>query len=334
MGTDAMPRSEWIAEGARVLRAEAQALLALADSFDAESFGRAVDLLHGCTAPVVVAGLGKSGHIAAKVAATLASTGTPAFHLHAAEALHGDLGMASPGCGLLVFSQSGTTEEALRLIPYFRHLRAPIVAITGGRQSPLAEAADAVLWSRVAAEACPLNLAPTSSTTAQLALGDALAIALMRRRGFTAEEFAMRHPRGALGRRLLMRVEDLMRKGEAAPVVGLGATLAEAVDELNRKRLGAVSIVDGEGRLAGIFTDGDLRRLWVARGTIEATRPVAEVMVRNPKRIVPDALGVAAVELMEEHKITVLPVVDPDGRMVGFVHLHQLVEAGLTTENR
>ncbi|MDX2175966.1 MAG: KpsF/GutQ family sugar-phosphate isomerase [Candidatus Sumerlaeia bacterium] len=320
---------DWKSEARRVLLAESAALAAAAERIDDSRFVEAVRLLHAASAPVVVSGLGKSGHIAAKVAATLASTGTPAVFLHASEALHGDLGMVVSGSAALLFSQSGATEEVLNLLPFLTAHSVPVVAVTGSAESPLAQGAQVVLESRVDAEACPLNLAPMSSTTLQLAIGDALAAALIRRRGFTAEDFAIRHPLGALGRRLLMKVSDVMRKGADLPAVGEDVTLQEAVDALNKGRLGAVAIIDAERRLVGIFTDGDFRRLWCLRHTIADNVPIREVMVHNPKRVPAELLGVKAVDLMETHKITVLPAVDAEGRLEGMVHLHQLVEAGI-----
>lgn len=319
----------WQTEGERVLRAEGAALLALADRLDRAAFVNAVELLHRAPAPVVVTGMGKSGHIAAKVAATLASTGTPAFRLHPGEALHGDLGMVPPGAAVLAFSQSGATEEVTSLLPYFRSHNNRLVAVTGNARSPLGEAAEVLLLTQIDEEACPHNLAPTTSTTAQLALGDALAMALMRRRGFGAEDFAIRHPLGALGRRLLMKVEDVMKRGDAVPFVTPEATLQTAVDAMNRGRLGCIAIVDAQRHLLGIFTDGDLRRLWVRERTLRSDTPIGDVMIRNPKRVQADTLGVKAVDLMEDFKITVLPAVDADGRLVGMVHLHDLVALGI-----
>jgi len=320
----------WREEGPRVLRAEGKAVLAVADGLDRALFERAIELLFASTPPVVVTGMGKSGHIAAKIAATMASTGTPAFYLHPAEAMHGDLGMVPHGSTILVFSQSGATEEVLNLLPYLRSHTAHILAITGQPQSPLAQAADVVLLSRIDEEACPLNLAPTTSTTVQLALGDALAMALMRKRGFGSDDFAIRHPLGALGKRLLMRVGDLMKKGDALPMASDAITLQEAVDILNKGRLGAVALVDGAGRLTGYFTDGDFRRLWCAKHTVADNIAIRDVMIKNPKRVSMDTLGVKAVDLMEQYKITSLPAVDDDEKVVGMIHLHQLVEAGIT----
>ena len=314
-----------------VLRAESETLATLAVTLDGEAFSRAVELLLNAPAHVVVTGIGKSGHIAAKVAATLASTGTPAFFLHAAEAVHGDLGMVTKHNVVLAFSQSGGTE-ILNLLPYIKRLEVPLIAITGNTKSELAERADVVLNSSVDAEACPLNLAPTSSTTAQLALGDALAVALMRRRGFTPDDFAMRHPLGALGRRLLMRVSDLMATGENIPRVTAETPLKDAIRVMSGKRLGSVCIVDANDALTGIFCDGDLGRLFDrTAGQIDVMQPISELMIKNPKNIQAEALGVKAVDLMETHKITVLPVIDSNIKLVGLIHLHVLIRAGIVT---
>jgi len=313
------------------LLSESEAIRRLAEALDPKEFGRAVDLLFGCQTQVVLTGMGKSGHIAAKIAATLASTGTPAFFMHPGEALHGDLGMLTGHNVVVALSQSGTTEEVVSLLPYIKRLEIPLIVLTGNPNSVLAEQASVVLGTEVDQEACPLNLAPTTSTTLQLALGDALAVALMKRRGFTLEDFAMRHPLGSLGRRLLVRVSDLMHTGEANPVVGEEAPLHEAILQITSKRLGAVSVVDGEGRLSGILCDGDVRRLiQVSGGALEMSRPIRDYMIHNPKRISPDALGVKAVDLMETHKITVLPVLDDDQKPVGMIHLHDLIRAGIS----
>jgi arabinose-5-phosphate isomerase len=315
-------------EGLRVLREEAGVLARVADALDTAAFDAAVALLLAARAHVIVSGIGKSGHIGAKIAATLASTGTPAFFLHPAEAVHGDLGMLTRDNVLLAISHSGTTEEVLNLLPYAVHHGIPVVAITGNPLSPLAEKASVVLHLGIEKEACPLNLAPMSSTVAQLAVGDALAAALMRARGFQAEDFALRHPLGTLGKRLLIRVRDLMTSGADNPVIHQDQPLRAAISAMTGKRLGAVSMVDDDGVLAGIFCDGDLRRLFEREG-LNPDRPMADVMIRNPRRIGPDVPGVKAVDLMETAKITVLPVVDEDDRPVGMIHLHQLIQSGI-----
>lgn len=313
------------------LLAESKAIARLADCLDGHAFGRAVDRILACKAQTILTGMGKSGHIAAKIAATLASTGTPAFFMHPAEALHGDLGMLTAHNVIVALSQSGSTEEVVSLIPYIKRLGIPLVALTGNRNSPLAKNADVVLPTEVDHEACPLNLAPTTSTTLQLALGDALAVALMKRRGFTPEDFAMRHPLGALGRRLLVHVSDLMHTGEENPIVADTATLRDAILQISSKRLGAVSVIGPDGRLVGILCDGDVRRLLQSTaGILDMNLPVRDYMIHNPRRTSPDTLGVKAVDLMETHKITVLPVLDDDQRPAGMIHLHDLIRAGIT----
>lgn len=313
-------------EGLRVLELEASALARLAKDFDAEAFDRAAALMLDAPAHVVVTGIGKSGHIGAKIAATLASTGTPSFFLHPAEAVHGDLGMLTRDNVVLALSHSGTTEEVLNLLAYIQFHRIPLIVITGAANSPLAEKATVVLRYDLDKEACPLNLAPTASTIMQMALGDALAGALMRLRGFTDEDFAMRHPLGTLGRRLLMRVADMMVTGEENPVMPHTARLREAISRM--MRLGAVSFVDDEGKLAGIFCDGDLRRLF-QRGGADPDAPMTGIMIRNPKRIGEDALCTKAVDVMTEYKISVLPVVDHEMRPVGMIDLKMLTRAGI-----
>ncbi|MCC6546548.1 KpsF/GutQ family sugar-phosphate isomerase [Candidatus Sumerlaeota bacterium] len=325
------PWSVDLAAAREVMASEADAITRLAASLDEKTFGAAVDLLASCKSQVVVTGMGKSGHIAAKTAATFASTGTPSFYLHPGEALHGDLGMITHDNAVVAFSQSGATDEILNILPYLKTLHVPIVAITGMAKSILAQQADIVLLTSIEAEACPLNLAPTNSTTAQLALGDALAIALMKRRGFTADDFAMRHPLGALGRRLLVRVSDLMQVGDDNPIIDSREPLHRAINRMTRLRLGAVSIISSDGKLVGIFCDGDLRRLFERlEGKVDAQRPISEFMIPNPRRVTPDTLGVKCVDLMEQFKITVMPVVDTDSRPIGMIHLHDLIRAGIS----
>ncbi len=327
--------SRWASDaeaGRAVLRREAEAVQRLAEELDAAAFGRAIDAIMACKGLVVVTGIGKSGHIAAKVSATLASTGTPSFYLHPAEALHGDQGAITAQSVLLAFSQSGATDEVLAILPYAKRLGVPLIAITGKGGSPLAEQADVVLHTPVPSEADPLNLAPTASTVAQLAMGDAVAVALMRRRGFTPEDFAIRHPLGALGRRLLVRVSDLMNTGARNPVVREDAPLSEAIRELTHKRLGAVSIVDESGALVGVFTDGDLGRLFFKlQGVFDTNSPIRDYMIRTPKYVTPETLGVKAVDLMETYKITALPVLDAERHPVGMIHEHDLIRLGITT---
>ncbi len=317
--------------GASVLKEEAETLLNMAENLDLESFGKAVDLLGAYNEQAIITGMGKSGHIARKIAATLASTGTPAFFVHPAEGLHGDLGMITSRNVVLALSQSGASDEILNLLPYIKRQKSPLIAVTGREDSELAKQADVVLLTKIDREVCPLNLAPTTSTTAQLALGDALAVSLMKRRGFTKEDYAIRHPLGALGRRLLVKVGDMMHSGEENPITDESTSLADAIKVLSSKRMGAISIVSEAGVLQGIFTDGDLGRLFSkSSGQIDTNVPIGEFMIRNPKSISPETLGVKAVDLMESWNITALPVLDKEKKPVGMIHLHDLIKAGIT----
>jgi arabinose-5-phosphate isomerase len=315
-----------IGHGRRVLTIEADALAALAARLDAR-FDAAVQLIAGRGGKVIVTGMGKSGHVGRKIAATLASTGTPAFFLHAAEALHGDLGMLERHDLVLAVSNSGETAEILDLVPHVKRLGLPLVALTGRPPSTLARMADALLDVSVAEEACPLGLAPTASTTAAIAMGDALAVALLEHRGFRPEDFAALHPAGTLGRKLL-RVSELMHTGDEVPRVRADAIMADALLEMTAKRLGVTSVVDADGRLVGVVTDGDLRRA-LGAGSDVVTRTVAEVMGRRPKTIEADALAALAVATMERHAITVLFILDADERVAGVIHLHDLLRAGV-----
>jgi len=293
-----------------------------------EDFVRACELMLACTGRVVVVGMGKSGHIGKKIAATLASTGTPAFFVHPAEASHGDMGMLTAGDLVLALSNSGSTAEILTLLPLIKRLGIPLVSMTGRANSPLAEAAEVNLDAAVRQEACPLQLAPTASTTAALALGDALAVALMEARGFTAEQFALSHPGGALGKRLLLRASDLMHSGERLPKVPHNASLQEALLEMSSKGLGMTCVVDDDGRLVGIFTDGDLRRAFdrewdLRRATIEP------LMTKNPRVAQPAMLAAEVLHLMQTHKINTLVVVDSDNRPLGALNMHDLLQAGV-----
>ena len=315
-----------IGHARRVLTIEADALTALAARVD-ERFEAAVRLIAGRGGKVVVTGMGKSGHVARKIAATLASTGTPAFFLHAAEALHGDLGMLERHDLLLAVSNSGETAEILDLVPHVKRLGLPIIALTGRPGSTLARTADALLDVSVAEEACPLGLAPTASTTATLAMGDALAVALLEDRAFRPEDFAALHPAGTLGRKLL-RVSDLMHVGTEVPRVGLATSMTDVLLEMTTKRLGGTAVVDDDGRLLGIVTDGDLRRALAAGGDV-TTRVVGDVMSKHPKTIPSDALAAFAVATMERHAITVLFIVDDEERLAGVIHLHDLLRAGV-----
>jgi len=307
-----------------VLRIEAQAVAALVDRLD-EGFLRAVNLLLNCRGRVVVSGVGKSGHVGRKIAATMASTGTPAMFVHASEAAHGDLGMITRSDVLVALSYSGETAELLTIVPTLKREGTPLLAITGNVGSSLARYADVHLDVRVDKEACPLNLAPTSSTTAMLALGDALAVACLDARGFGPADFARSHPGGALGRRLLTKVADIMATGADVPSVPITASVMEAVREISRKRLGMTAVLDDDGRLAGIFTDGDLRRL-LERGASVRDLGVSEVMTRDPLTIGPGALAAEAAQLIESTLRNQLLVVE-DGRLVGALHAHDLTAA-------
>jgi arabinose-5-phosphate isomerase len=322
----AVDASRALALARDVLATEAAAISALSARLS-DAFVAAVALVLNCRGRVVVSGIGKSGHIARKLAATLASTGTPAFFVHPAEAQHGDLGMITPDDVVLMLSNSGETDELVFLTPHVKRQGAAIVALTGNENSSLAQAADVHLDAAVDVEACPLGLAPTASTSAALALGDALAIAVLDARGFSVEDFARSHPGGSLGRRLLTRVSDVMRSGGAVPSVPATATLARAVVEMSGKGMGMTAVVDGEGRVAGIFTDGDLRRC-LDRVRDFSAAPVAEFMTRAPRTIGPDRLAIDCVEQMEAPpKVTQLLVVDADGRLAGALHLHDLFRA-------
>jgi len=305
----------------KVLEIESHAVGDLAERLG-EEFDRAVDSLLGCAGRVVVTGMGKSGIVSQKIAATLASTGTPAFFVHPAEAIHGDLGMIVAGDVVLAVSNSGETEELVRLLEVIRRLGARIVAMSGDPGSTLARYADVHLDVGVRREACPLDLVPTASTTAALAMGDALAVACYEKRGFTARDFARLHPGGRLGRRLLT-VGELMHSGEGVPAVGIGATMGEAVHEMSAKRLGMTCVVDDAGGLAGVLTDGDLRRRM-----LRVERPLdgtaGDAMTRTPSTIGPDALASEALRIMEEKKITSLPVVDASRRVLGVIQIHDL----------
>ena len=304
---------------------EAAAVQALADRVG-QPFVRAVELMLHCRGRVVVMGMGKSGHIGRKIAATLASTGTPALFVHPAEASHGDLGMITEVDVVLGISNSGQSEEINSLLPTLRRQRVAMIAITGGLDSPLASHADVVLDSSVSQEACPLNLAPTASTTAQLALGDALAVALLDARGFQAEDFARSHPGGALGRKLLTLVADVMRSGAAVPQVSAQASFSELMREMSSKGLGASAVVDAQGAVQGIFTDGDLRRL-VEKGQDLRGLCAEAVMHRGPRTVRPDALAAQAAALMELHRITSVLVVDAQGKLVGALNSNDLMRA-------
>ncbi|HET8646293.1 MAG TPA: KpsF/GutQ family sugar-phosphate isomerase [Vicinamibacteria bacterium] len=306
----------------KVLEIEAEAIRQLAERVDA-TFDRAVDLLLACAGRVVATGMGKSGIVAQKVSATLASTGTPSLFLHPAEAIHGDLGRIVRGDCALAISSSGETQELLTLLPSIKRLGVPLVALTGRPRSTLAGAADVHLDVSIREEACPLGLAPTASTTAALAMGDALAMAVLDRRGFTVDDFAVLHPGGDIGKKLL-RIEDVMHRGDQVPRVGPGTVMREVLFEMTRQRLGMTTVVDGQGRLLGLISDGDLRRQMVEHGDGLLGRTAGECMTRDPLTIARGALATEALGLMERRKITSLPVVDAAGVVEGVVHLHDL----------
>lgn len=291
-----------------------------------EGFLGAVELILNCGGRVVVSGIGKSGHIARKIASTMASTGTPAFFVHPAEASHGDIGMITREDVMIALSNSGESAELLTIIPAIKRQGAKLIAITGNVDSTLAREADIHLDAHVDQEACPLGLAPTASTTAVLALGDALSVALLDARGFSADDFARSHPGGSLGRRLLTRVSDVMRTGPDIPAVPESGTLRDGVLEMTNKRMGMTAILDRESRVVGIFTDGDLRRSLDHLGDIGSTM-IADVMTRGPRTIRPDHLAVEAVEIMERHKVNQILVTDRDGRLVGALNMHDLFRA-------
>lgn len=309
----------------RVLRIEAAAVAALADRLGSE-FDRAVELILACRGRVIVSGIGKSGHIARKIAATMASTGTPAFFVHAAEAVHGDLGMITRDDVMIALSNSGENDELLTIVPLVKRQGGRLIAITGNADSSLAKEADVHLDGRVDEEACPLNLAPTASTTAALALGDALAVALLDARGFGAEDFARSHPGGALGRKLLTHVRDVMRLAADVPMVGNDTPVPAALLTMTRGGMGMVAVSEAGGRLLGIFTDGDLRRAMEKVGDLRST-PVGAIATRAPRTIEPDRLAVEAVEMMERHKINQLLVIDGAGELLGALNMHDLFRA-------
>lgn len=316
--------SETLRQARRVLAIEAAGIAAMRERLD-ERFERAVEILAACRGKVVVAGMGKSGHICRKIAATLASTGTPAAFLHAAEAVHGDFGTVAPDDVMLALSHSGETEEMVRLLSLVERCRIPLIALTGSPESTLGRAAAVALDTSVPEEACPLGLAPTASTTAALAIGDALAVVLLQRKGFTEADFALLHPAGSLGRRLL-KVEDLMHRGEALPLVRPDASFADTVLEITGKRLGVTGVVNGRGVLVGIVTDGDLRR-GLGRTTVIHRLRAADLMTSRPKTIPGSALAARALAEMERYSITSLFILDAAGRPAGILHLHDLLKA-------
>jgi arabinose-5-phosphate isomerase len=318
---------EFLASGRRTLTIERDALTALLPRLN-DNFSRACELLLACTGRVIVTGMGKSGHVGGKIAATLASTGTPAFFVHPGEASHGDLGMFTRSDVVIALSNSGETPEVLTILPLIKRMGVPLVSLTGKPTSTLAKAADVHLDVSVDQEACPLNLAPTASTTAALAMGDALAVALLEARGFTPEDFAMSHPGGALGRKLLLKISDLMHKGDRLPKVAPEASLTTALLEMTRKGLGMTAIVDAQDHVLGVYTDGDLRRT-LEQGIDVRTAKIADAMTQGGKTAKADWLAAQAVQLMEKHKITALLVVDESDRLIGAIHMQDLLRAGV-----
>ena len=319
------PSSSALDLARRVLRIEADAVRALADRIDG-AFLEALSLILNCRGRVIVSGIGKSGHIGRKIASTLASTGTPAYFVHPAEAIHGDLGMITRDDVLIALSNSGESAELLTIVPIVKRQGARLIGMTGNPESSLAREADVHLDAGVAQEACPLNLAPTASTTAALALGDALAVALLDARGFGAEDFARSHPGGTLGRRLLTHVRDVMRAGEAVPAVAPEASVADAILEISRGGIGMTAVITPQRQVIGIFTDGDLRRAFAGNLDLR-TLTVADIMGRQPRAIGPDKLAVEAVELMEQFRINQVPVVDEHGTLIGALNMHDLFQA-------
>jgi arabinose-5-phosphate isomerase len=315
-----------IAAGRRALGIEERAIAALGPRLGAD-FARTCLICLRCRGRVIVTGMGKSGHIGSKIAATLASTGTPSFFMHAAEASHGDIGMITRDDALLAISNSGETAEVLLLIPHVSRLGVPLVAVTGNAKSNLARAATVHLDVSVAEEACPLNLAPTASTTATLALGDALAVAMLEARGFTSQDFARSHPGGALGRKLLLHVSDIMRTGDALPVVAPDVPLAEGLVVISKKGLGMCVVVEN-GRVLGVFTDGDLRRVLDRQVDVHRTT-MRQVMTSPGKSVTAGELAAEAAHLMEKHRITALPVIDANGALAGALNVHDLLRAGV-----
>ncbi|MFK8017596.1 MAG: SIS domain-containing protein [Gammaproteobacteria bacterium] len=316
-----------VTSGRRVLEIEARAISEIIPRLGA-AFEQACAICHECRGRIVVTGMGKSGHIAGKLAATLASTGTPAFFVHAGEASHGDLGMITGDDVVLAISNSGETNELSALLPTIRRMDVPLISMTGKAGSTLARAATVNLDISVPEEACPLNLAPTASTTATLALGDALAVVLLELRGFTEEDFALSHPGGRLGRRLTLRVGDIMRSDDDIPVVRVGTALADALLEISQKGMGFTIVVDDNDSLAGVFTDGDLRRALDTRADLHQTR-IEQVMIRDCQSVTPQTLAAHAVDVIEDFRITALPVIDEAKRVCGALNVHDLLRAGV-----
>lgn len=318
---------DMLAEARRVVNTEIAALQRMLVNLD-ERFERAIQILESCRGRVILTGMGKSGLIAKKVAATFSSTGTPAYFLHPGEGMHGDLGIIMQEDVVIAISNSGETPELLQVLPVVKRFKLPLIALTGNLDSTLARRSDVMLDVSVEQEACPLNLAPTSSTTVSLVMGDALAIVLMARKGFTKDDFAVFHPAGSLGKRLLLTVEEVMHSGDNMPIVKTSTTFREALVEITTKKLGVTLVVDDAGRVCGVITDGDIRRVLTCYEDISPLR-VEDVYTRNPKTIQKEALAAAALSEMERHKITVLAVVNPEGFPEGIVHLHDLLRTGI-----
>jgi arabinose-5-phosphate isomerase len=319
---------EIIDQARKVLQIEADAIHTLVDRVD-DSLISAIDIIYSCAGRVVITGMGKSGIIGKKMAATFASTGTPALFLHPAEGGHGDVGMVTKGDVVIAISNSGETDEIVKILHVLKKLDIKLIALTGNRNSTLARAADVVLDVSVREEACPMGLVPTASTTAALAMGDALAVALLSKRGFKEEDFAFFHPGGNLGRRLLLTTDELMHTGSSIPVVKMQTSMMEAIIEISSKRLGITTVIDGDLRLQGIVTDGDLRRGLEKWGEKFLSHLAEEVMTRNPKTVTGNMLAVKALSIMEKYSITSLVVVDHDGRTRGVVHLHDILKSGI-----
>lgn len=322
-----MTQSDYLRSGQQTIRLELEAVQELLNQLD-DNFSQACNLMFNCKGRVIVTGMGKSGHIGNKIAATLASTGTPSFFVHPGEASHGDLGMFTGSDVVLALSNSGETAELITILPLIKRMGAPLISITANADSTLARSADINLHIPVDREACPLGLAPTSSTTAQLVLGDALAIALLEARGFSSEDFAFSHPGGSLGRRLLLKVDDIMHTGEDIPQVEANTSVREALLEVTRKRLGMTAVTDPQGKLLGVFTDGDLRRTLDQEINLAST-PIAEVMTTECTRVAPGILAAEALSLMQKRKINALLVVDEQGRPVGALNMHDMLKAGV-----
>ena len=313
--------------GLAVINTEINAITALRDRID-DNFAMACQILLECPGRIIIIGMGKSGHIGNKIAATLASTGSPAFFVHAGEASHGDMGMVTSQDVVLTLSNSGETSEILTILPLIKRLAVPLVAMTGKPHSTLAKSADAHLDNSVTEEACPLGLAPTSSTTAMLVMGDALAIALLESRGFTAEDFALSHPGGNIGRRLLLRVRDIMHTGTSIPKISDQALTSDALVEVTKKGLGMTAVCSSSGSIVGIFTDGDLRRVLAQTIDIHVT-PIAEVMTSECKTGHPDMLAAEILELMQRHKVNALLIIDDNKQLIGAINMHDLLRAGV-----